>query len=70
MAKKKPHHSPFPEMDAIFEGMQDLLSDEEGKPLTPDHPHYHKLTGLMKLMAENMDKTTPGESSTEPQGTA
>ena len=63
MGKKKPSGSPFPEMNEIFEGMQDLLTDEHGKPITPDHPQYKKLTGLMELMANNMNK----EGSDNPQ---
>ena len=57
-------------MNEIFEGMQDLLTDENGKPLTPDHPQYKKLTGLMELMANNMNKEDSGNSQDEPNGNA
>lgn len=70
MGRKKPNELPFPEMNEIFEGMQDLLIDEEGNPLTPDHPQYNKLTGLMKLMADNMEGKTPGGPTDEPSGQA
>lgn len=70
MGKKKQPVSPFPEMNAIFEGMQDLLTDENGKPLTPDHPQYHKLTGLVKLMADTMETQDPEDSTNASQGHA
>ena len=70
MGKKKPSGSPIPEMNEIFEGMQDLLTDENGKPLTPDHPQYKKLTGLMELMANNMNKEDSGNPEDEPNGNA
>ena len=57
-------------MNEIFEGMQDLLTDENGKPLTPDHPQYKKLTGLMELMANNMNKEASDDSQDEPNGHA
>ena len=70
MGKKKQPSSPFPEMNEIFEGMQDLLTDENGKPLTPDHPQYKKLTGLMELMAQNMETQNSEDSTTDLKGNA
>ena len=70
MGKKKKEQLPFPEMNEIFEGMQDLLTDENGDPLTPDHPQYKKLTGLMNLMAENMGGQSPEDPQNEPKGHA
>lgn len=70
MGRKKQKEQFFPEMNEIFEGMQDLLTDENGNPLTPDHPQYQKLTGLMKLMAENIEGQSPDDSPTDPKGHA
>ena len=70
MGKKKQSGSPIPEMNEIFEGMQDLLTDENGKPLTPDHPQYKKLTGLMELMANNMNKENADDAPDEPKDNA
>jgi len=70
MGKKKQDQLPFPEMNEIFEGMQDLLTDENGNTLTPDHPQYKKLTGLMQLMAENVEGQPPEDPLNDPKGQA
>ena len=70
MGPKKQNESPIPEMNEIFEGMQDLLIDEDGNPLTPDHPQYNKLTGLMKLMAEHIESQPEGNPPKNQPGQA
>jgi len=47
MGRKKSENEFFPEMNEILEGMQELMCDEDGNPLSPDHPQYKKFTGLM-----------------------
>jgi hypothetical protein len=56
MGRKKSDKELFPEMTAILEGMQELMCDEDGKPLSPDHPQYQKLTGLMENIATRVEK--------------
>ena len=71
MGRKNSDDEIFPEMDAMLEGMQDLLCDEDGKPLSPDHPQYQKLTGLMENIASRARKRDQQNSSTSgQQGTA
>ena len=56
MGRKNSDDEIFPEMAAMLEGMQDLMCDEDGKPLSPDHPQYQKLTGLMENIATRVEK--------------
>ena len=70
MGKNKQPESPFPEMNELMEGMQELLTDEEGKPLTPDHPQYKKISGLMQHMTETLENQDPQNSMGEPKGLA
>jgi hypothetical protein len=61
----------LPEMNEILEGMQELLCDEDGNPLSPDHPQYKKFTGLMENIAERAQKKNQEDPSISgPQGTA
>ena len=71
MGRKKTDGEFFPEMSEILEGMQELMCDEDGNPLTPDHPQYKKFTGLLENMAERakLNNQTDVETS-GPQGTA
>lgn len=70
MGRKKQDEIPFPEMSELFEGMQDLLTDEEGNPVTPDHPQYKKMTGIMNLIADNMGNQAPEDPLNHPKGNA
>jgi hypothetical protein len=71
MGRKKPDKELFPEMTAILEGMQELMCDEDGKPLSPDHPQYQKLTGLMENIATRVEKRNQqNPPSSGHQGTA
>ncbi len=63
MGRKKSDGEFFPEMSEILEGMQELMCDEDGKPLTPDHPQYKKFAGLMENIAERANKKDQGNSS-------
>ena len=56
MGRKKSENEFFPEMNEILEGMQELMCDEDGNPLSPDHPQYQKFTGLMENIAERAQK--------------
>jgi len=71
MGRKKTDGEFFPEMNEILEGMQELMCDEDGNPMSPDHPQYKKFTGLMENIAERAKKknqTDPPNSGH--QGTA
>ena len=71
MGRKKTENEFFPEMNEILEGMQELMCDEDGNPLSPDHPQYKKFTGLMENIAERAKKKNQVDPSiSEPQGTA
>ncbi len=71
MGRKKSEAEFFPEMNEILEGMQDLMCDEDGKPLSPDHPQYQKLAGLMENIAARAQRKEQGDfPNTGPQGTA
>lgn len=68
MGQKKHDDEIFPEMTAMLEGMQELMCDEDGKPLSPDHPQYQKLTGLMENIADRVQKRN--QQGSGHQGTA
>ncbi len=71
MGRKKSDGEFFPEMSEILEGMQELMCDEDGNPLSADHPQYKKFAGLMENIAERAqkkDQENPPLSG--PQGTA
>ena len=71
MGRKKSDGEFFPEMNEILEGMQELMCDENGNPLTPDHPQYKKFSGLMENIAERAQKKNQTDPSISgPQGTA
>ena len=60
----------IPEMAALMEGMQELMCDEDGKPLSPDHPQYKKFAGLLENIADRAARRNQQDSSSGPQGTA
>ena len=70
MGKKKQEGQLFPEMEALLEGMQELMCDEDGKPLSPDHPQYKKFSGLLENIAERAVQKDRPNSSKGPQGMA
>ncbi|MCA9460677.1 MAG: hypothetical protein KC590_00970 [Nitrospira sp.] len=70
MGKKKPESQLFPEVEALMEGMQELMCDEDGKPLSPDHPQYKKFAGLLENIADRAAKRNQADSSSDPTGTA
>lgn len=71
MGRKQSDGEFFPEMSEILEGMQELMCDEDGNPLTPDHPQYKKFAGLMENIAERAQKKNQDDPSISgPQGTA
>ncbi len=71
MGRKKSDEEFFPEMSEILEGMQELMCDEDGNPLSPDHPQYKKFTGLMENIAERAQRKEQGNPPTSGhQGTA
>jgi hypothetical protein len=71
MGRKKTEGDVPPEINAILEGMQELMCDEDGKPLSPDHPQYQKLTGLMENIATRVEKRNQQDPPpTGHQGTA
>ncbi len=70
MGKKKQDGELIPEMAALMEGMQELMCDEDGKPLSPDHPQYKKFAGLLENIADRAARRNQQDSSSGPQGTA
>jgi len=64
MGEKK--FQPIPEVEGLFEGMGELLTDEEGNPLSPDHPQYQTMTGLLEHMAKAMDQQNRNNSPNKP----
>ncbi|MDR4482816.1 MAG: hypothetical protein R3B95_06180 [Nitrospirales bacterium] len=64
MGRKKKDDELSPEMATILEGMQELMCDEDGKPLSPDHPQYQKLTGLLENIATRARKRDQQDPST------
>ncbi len=70
MGKKSKSGSPFPEMDGLLAGMEDLLRDENGDALTPDHPQYQKLTTLMGNMVNSINNENAENQTDGPQGQA
>ena len=55
MSKKKLPKVSFPELEAMLKDMEELLTDEYGNPLPPDHPQVKKL----QFLAEQMEVDTP-----------
>ncbi len=55
MGKKKTPNISIPEMDVMLEGMKELLTDEYGNPLPPDHPQVKKFQSLVERIGDNMD---------------
>ena len=71
MRSKKSDGEFFPEMSEILEGMQELMCDVDGNPLTPDHPQYKKFSGLIENIAERAQRQNQADPPTSgPQGTA
>ncbi len=71
MGRKKSDGEFFPEMSEILEGMQELMCDEDGNPLSPDHPQYKKFAGLMENIAARAERQNqPDLPPSGPQGTA
>jgi len=70
MGKKKQEGEFLPEMEVLMEGMQELMCDEDGKPLSPDHPQYKKFAGLLENIADRAVRKNQESSSPGPQGTA
>ena len=70
MGRKKPTTPSFPEMNTLFEGMQELLTDEDGNPLTPQHPQYKKVTGLIEHITKTMEIQNQKNSVDTPEGQA
>ena len=64
MGKKKIPKVYVPEMDAMLEGMQELLTDEHGNPLPSDHPQVLKLQRLVEQLGKNIE----GETGTDTLG--
>ena len=67
MSKKKLPKVSFPELEAMLEDMKELLTDEYGNPLPPDHPQVKKLERLAQQMetdAPSSPESEGGESLT------
>lgn len=61
MGKKKLPKVSFPELEAMLEDMQELLTDEYGNALPPEHPQVKKLQSL----AEQLEGGVPSSSENE-----
>ena len=67
MGKKKLPKASFPELEAMLEDMQELLTDEYGNPLPPDHPQVKKLQSLvsqfcLQCIAQLVERASHGST--------
>ncbi len=53
MSKKKLPKVALPELEAMLKDMEELLTDEYGNPLLPDHPQVKKLQLLAAQLGTN-----------------
>ena len=67
MGKKKTPKAYIPEMDAMLEGMQELLTDEHGNLLPSVHPQVLKLQKLAEQLGKDMEE---GKNPDTPEGHA
>ncbi len=70
MGKKKKDEDVLPEVAQLMEGMQELICDEHGNPLTPDHPQYKKFAGLIENITNLAVRRNQENPSAGPKGTA
>ncbi len=70
MSKKKLPKVSFPEMDAMLEGMKELLTDEYGNPLPPEHPRVKQLQSLAENIGAGMDSPPTNEEDESLSGHA
>ena len=70
MAKQKPPILKITEMEALLQGMDDLLRDEYGNPLPPNHPQYLKLTQKLNQLNANIENLEDFPDSGSPRGNA
>ncbi len=70
MSKKSKIDSPFPEMSDLLKGMEDLMRDENGNALTPDHQQYQKLSSLLEHMSKSLEAEEADNQFKGPQGQA
>ncbi len=61
MSKKKLPKVSFPELEAMLKDMEELLTDEYGNPLPPDHPQVKKL----QLLATQLGTDAPSLPESE-----
>ena len=61
MGKKKLPKVSFPELEAMLKDMEELLTDEYGNPLPPDHPQVKKL----QLLAAQLGTDAPSVPENE-----
>ena len=70
MGKKKLPKVSFPELEAMLEDMQELLTDEYGNPLPPDHPQVKKLQSLAGQLEGGMPSPPENEGDSSLAGHA
>ena len=70
MSKKKSPKVSFPEMEAMLEGMNELLTDEYGNPLPPDHPQVKKFKSLTERIGGGADSAHEHEDGESLSGHA
>ena len=61
MSKKKLPKVSIPELEAMLKDMEELLTDEYGNPLPPDHPQVKKL----QLLAAQLGTGAPPSPENE-----
>ena len=64
MGKKKLPKVSFPELEAMLKDMEELLVDEYGNPLPPDHPQVKKLQSLAEQLGASSNETQDNSSLT------
>ncbi len=70
MGKKRLPKVSFPELEAMLKDMKELLTDEYGNPLPPDHPQVKKLQRLAEQMESGMPSLPEQEGGTSLTGQA
>ena len=70
MGKKRLPKVSFPELEAMLKDMKELLTDEYGNPLPPDHPQVKKLQRLAEQMESGTSSLPEQEGGTSLTGQA
>lgn len=70
MSKKKLPKVAIPELEAMLKDMEELLTDEYGNPLPPDHPQVKKLQLLAAQLGTDVPSVPENEGDSSLTGHA